>query len=181
MLRKQAYWTILAGGSGGYLYGSSYYDFHGGWQHGIDTVGATQLGYWRLFFTGIPWYDLLPDQSHRFVVSGYGTQSQIPNFFQRHFLKLTSGNIQTDGYATAGFARTGELGVVYLPERATITVNMTVFSTAVSARWFDPSVGKYLDINGAPFANKGRETFASPGDNNDGDPDWVLLLRSSRR
>jgi hypothetical protein len=181
MLRKQAYWTILAGGSGGYLYGSKYFDLHAGWQQGIDTPGATQLGHWKAFFSSIPWYNLSPDQSHRFVVSGYGTPSRIPNFIQRHVLRMKYGNVQTDGYATAGYTPSGEVGVVYLPERATITVDMSIFHTHVEARWFDPAAGKYRDVDGSPFPNVGMKQFASPGNNSDGDPDWVLLLRANRK
>ncbi len=152
MLRKQAYWTILAGGIGGYLYGSAYYDFHAGWQRGIDTVGVTQLAHWKFFFENIPWYDLLPIR-HIFHHLRLWCESQIPNLFQRYFLRMTPGDLQTDGYATAGFTPNGEIGVVYLHERATIKVNMSIFRAPVSAHWFDPAIGKYREIDGSPFPN----------------------------
>ena len=87
MLRKVAYWTVLSGGLGGYLYGSLYFDFHAGWQIGIDTPAATQLGYWNSLITSVPWYSLVPDQTNAVVTSGFGTATGND-----------AGNIQTDNF-----------------------------------------------------------------------------------
>ncbi len=105
MLRKQAYWTVPAGGLGGYMGGTQYYDFHGGWQLGIDDVVATQLGYWSTFTHAFAWYNLVPDQTHSVVTAGYGTPSGDG-----------TGNIQTDDYVTTGRASDGSLVESYCPE-----------------------------------------------------------------
>jgi len=71
----------------------------------------------------------------------------------------------------------GTTGVIYLPIRATITVNLARMSGKVVARWFSPTDGKPTYIG--RFANSGKRDFTSPGAHSDGFDDWVLLLRTS--
>jgi hypothetical protein len=56
---------------------------------------------------------------------------------------------------------------------------MTQLSGPATAWWFDPSAGTYFTVSGSPFANTGTLNFASPGNNNDGDQDWVLVLQTN--
>ena len=165
-LRKIPYWTVLAGGLGGYFYGSIWFTFPSGWQTLIDTAAVAQLGYWKSFFTALPsWYNLVPDQTHTIVTAGYGTATGNG-----------SGNIQTDNYVTTAATPDGKLVVAYLPAGGTITVDMSKLSGAVNAQWFDPSTGTYTTVSGSPFANTGTLNFARTGNNGLGDPDWVLIL-----
>jgi hypothetical protein len=46
----------------------------------------------------------------------------------------------------------------------------------VTARWFDPSNAAFTAIGS--FANTGTQTFTPPGNNGDGDGDWVLVLEA---
>ena len=46
------------------------------------------------------------------------------------------------------------------------------------ARWYDPSRGTYRQIAGSPFANRGKRNFTPPGNNADGDGDWILILET---
>jgi hypothetical protein len=55
---------------------------------------------------------------------------------------------------------------------------MTKLKGAATAQWYDPSNGKYTAIGGSPFSNSGIQNFTTPGNNADGDPDWVLVLQS---
>ena len=166
MLRKIAYESMLSGSTAGYMYGSQYWRFQAGWQTGIDSPGADDLTRWGAFFNSIAFYNLVPDQSHTFVISGYGTPSGN-----------NSGNIQTDRYVTAALDPNGALGVVYLPATGiSITVDMTNFSGPVSAQWFDPTNATSISISGSPFSNTGSQSFTVPGANSAGDPDWVLLF-----
>jgi hypothetical protein len=167
MLRKVAYWTVLSGGLAGYMYGTQYYDFHSGWQSGIDTVAATQVGYWKSVMTSVPWYNLVPDQAHTVVTAGYGTPSGNG-----------SGNIQTDGYVTAARAPDGSLVMAYCPASTTITVNMSSLAGSVTARWYDPSDGAFTTVAGSPFSNTGATTFTTAAKNSSGDPDWLLVLQA---
>jgi Protein of unknown function (DUF4038)/Putative collagen-binding domain of a collagenase len=167
MLRKPTYWTVLSGGLAGYFYGSIWYDFHSGWQSGIDTTAVTQFSYWKALFTSLAWYNLVPDQGHAIVTAGYGTPTGNG-----------SGNIQTDNYVTAAGTPDGSLVIAYLPASTTITVDMSKLSGTVTAQWYDPTNGTYTAVSGSPFPNSGTQSFASPGNNNAGDPDWVLVLRT---
>lgn len=165
-LRHQEYWTMLSGATG-QLYGNHYtVEFPSGWQSNLDTPGSTQLGIMKNFFAGYDWYDLVPDQAHTFVTAGYGTFN-------------ATGNMATDNYVTAALTPGGLLGMAYIPQGGAITVDMTKMAGPTVARWFDPSNGTYAVINGSPFANSGAQQFVTPGANNAGDPDWVLVLQSN--
>ena len=168
MLRKAAYWTVLSGGLAGFMGGTQYYDFHSGWQTGIDTTSQTQLGYWRTFVTSLAWYRLAPDQDHVVVTSGFGTPTSDKN-----------GNMQTDNYVTAGSTADGSLIVAYCPANAVITIDMAKLSGAATARWYDPTNNTFQTIVGSPFPNTGTHSFTTPGPNSTGDPDWVLVLQTN--
>jgi hypothetical protein len=167
MLRKIAYWTVLSGGLAGYMYGSSFYDFHAGWQKGIDTTAVTELGYWRALLTSVPWYRLVPDQNHSVVTAGFGTATGNG-----------SGNIETDNFVTTSATADGTLVMSYLPELMTITVDMTKLKGPARARWYDPTDGIYTTVAGSPFANTGTQNFKAPGAHPSGGQDWVLVIDS---
>ena len=69
--------------------------------------------------------------------------------------------------------------MVYMPTIRTITVEMSMLSGPTAARWYDPTTGKYIDVNGSPFTNAGSGQFTPPGNNQDGDGDWVLVLEAN--
>ena len=78
---------------------------------------------------------------------------------------------------SAALSSDGRLGVVYTPG-GSITLAMSKLSAAATARWYDPAAGAFTAIAGSPFANRGSHTFATPGKNEVGDPDWVLVLEA---
>jgi hypothetical protein len=166
VLREQAYWTILSGGTG-QIYGSHYtWTFNSGWQSYLDSPGALEIQYINKLFDSIKWWNLVPDLPHQVVTAGYGT-------YNGSNLDLTSAS-----YCATGFDRS-TLAVTYCPNSTTLTVDMAVFNSMVTAQWYDPSNGNYLSINGSPFPNIGSQAFTLPGSNNDGDPDWVLVLHTT--
>jgi Protein of unknown function (DUF4038)/Calx-beta domain/Putative collagen-binding domain of a collagenase/IPT/TIG domain len=159
ILRQQEYWSILSGAAG-QLYGNYYTSlFPPGWQTYLTSPGAVQFSHLMTLLEARPWYDLVPDQTHALVTSGYGTFGDI-------------------GYVTAARTPGGELAFAYVPSARTITVNMSMMSGAVSARWYDPAAGTFLAIPGSPFQNSGGLGFTTPGNNADGDEDWVLVLEA---
>ena len=163
VLRRQAYWTVLAGATGQF-YGNHYtWQFANGWRDHLDTPGSTQLGYLVKLFAGRPWSRLVPDQAHRIVTRGYGTFS-------------STGDVESNAYVTTASTQDGTLAMSYLPAGGTISVDMSRFRRSVRAQWFDPSNGTYANVAGAPFPNSGAVELTSPGKNADGDPDWVLVL-----
>jgi hypothetical protein len=176
-LRLQEYWTMLSGATG-QLYGNHYtWRFLPGWQGYLDSPGMTQLGYMANLFGSRAWYNLVPDQAHTFVTGGYG-----------NFTNGVSGDGSGEGanflftgnnYVTAALTPDGSLGMAYLPQGGTITVAMTQLQNTITARWFDPSANTFRAIAGSPFSNTGTQTFTPPGNNSDGNPDWVLVLEAN--
>ncbi len=162
-LRRQEYWTALSGTTG-QLYGSHYsWTFENGWQQNLDTIGIQQLSWMEQLFAARPWYNLVPDFTHQVLTRGYG-----------HFSK--SDSITTDTYATAASTPDGTLAMAYLPSVRTVTIDMSKFSGAVTAQWFDPTNDSFATIAGSPFQNSGIQKFTPPGNNSTGDGDWILDL-----
>jgi hypothetical protein len=170
VLRRQEYWSILSGAAG-QLYGNGYtWPFKAGWKDKLDTPGAIQMAYVQALFVPRLWHQLVPDQKHKVVTAGYGTFDG----------STTPGNayVMTSDYVTAARTPDGTLVMAYLPSLRTVTVDMTQLSAPATARWYDPSRGTYSMVKGSPLPNTGQQKFTPPGNNGDGDGDWVLVLET---
>jgi hypothetical protein len=165
VLRHQEYWTALSGATG-QLYGDNVWTekFPPGWQSHLNQPGAIQFGILQQLFNSLPWWTFVPDQMHTFVTAGFGVFATNDN------------TDDTNNYVAAAFTSDGKTGAAYLPQGGSIIVNMSKFSTITVAQWFDPTNGAFKSINGSPFPNTGSQVFLSPGSNNAGDPDWVLIF-----
>jgi Protein of unknown function (DUF4038)/Putative collagen-binding domain of a collagenase len=165
-LRRQEYWTMLSGATGG-LYGSAFsWTFSAGWRDHLDTPGVLQLSYMRKLFIKRKWFDLIPDQAHTTVTAGYGEFNP-------------GGTIPQNTYVTAARTGDGSLVMAYIPSARTLTIDMTRLAGTAAARWYDPANGTYRNVIGSPLVNSGSRQFATPGKNASGDDDWVLLLEVS--
>ena len=165
-LRRQEYWTLLSGATGQF-YGNKYtWQFLNGWQERLDTLGSRQMTYATNLFARRRWFDLVPDDDHLVVVSGYGSYA-------------ATGSVQDSNYVTAARTPDGRLVMAYVPEGQTIGVDMSKLAARVRARWYDPTNGTYRRVPGSPFDNAGTRRFSPPGKNGDGDPDWVLVLTAA--
>lgn len=163
IVRREAYWSFLAGASG-QMYGNGYtWGFKDGWKDHLDTPGSAQMGYLVRLFAGRPWFRLVPDQAHRIVIGGYGTFS-------------ATGNVGSNDYVTTAATPDGTLAMSYLPTGGTLTIDATRFAGRVRARWFDPTTGTYQPASPARFPNSGTVRFTAPEQNVAGDRDWVLVL-----
>lgn len=161
-LRSRAYWTLLSGGAG-FAYGViPVWNFDKGWQQALQAEGGGQMKHVRSLLTARRWYDLIPDQANEFVVAGRGKYGSTT-------------------FATAAHLADGSLLLAYLPEEATLTVNMARMSGSVHSRWYDPTNGTYKLIPGSPFPNQGTRAFSSTGFNAAGRSDWVLVLETVSR
>ncbi len=170
ILRRQEWWSSLAGACG-YIYGNmNIWPFVKNWQNDLDSVGITQFGYLASFMKRVAWYNLVPDQRHIMVTAGYGT----PNLGIKD-----KACIIDNGYATTAYFADRSGSVSYMPVNTTLTVAMSQFSGPVNAKWFDPTKGTYSTIPGSPLSNSGERTFATPGKNSAGTSDWVLLIESA--
>ncbi|MBM4085600.1 MAG: DUF4038 domain-containing protein, partial [Planctomycetes bacterium] len=177
LTRAQAYWALL-GGATGQTFGSQYVWSFGApphetkdWRTGMDRQPSRAMVHVKALFEGRAWHNLVPDQNHTVVTSGYGTFGVDD---------LTIGG----DYVTAARTGDGTLVMAYVPSTETdtrsITVNMARLSGKATARWFNPTTGTYTAINGAPLANSGSREFTTPGDNGTGTNDWVLVLETMR-
>jgi hypothetical protein len=169
-LRRQEYWSLLSGACG-HVFGNEFvWPLLSGWQSHLDSTGVKELGYCRSLLRSRPWHTLVPDQGHALVTAGTGT-------FSSGGTPHTS--ISENNYVTAAATPDGRLGLVYVPSTRTITVDLTVMSGPVTARWYDPTAGTYRTIDGSPFANSSSQSFSTPGTHSDGASDWVLVLETS--
>ena len=160
LIRRQEYYSLLSGATG-QLYGNRFtWQMIDGWQDQLNTPGAVQMAYLMALFSPRRWYDLVPDQAHRLVTAGLGS-------------------FGADDYVTAARTPDGTLAIAYIPSARAITVDMTQMTGSVTARWYDPSAGTFSNIPGSPFANIGALGFTTPGNNTDGDEDWVLVLEAA--
>jgi hypothetical protein len=170
-LRRQEYWSLLSGATG-QLFGNHYtWQFLcsqrdadgncvGGWKDQLASPGATQMAHVVALLSSRPWYELVPDQNHEVVTSGYGS-------------------FGGDDYVTAARTPEGKLAIAYVPSARTITVDLGTLSGRVTARWYDPTNGAFAAISGSPFVNHGSVSLTTPGTNSDGADDWVLVLEGS--
>ncbi len=164
VLREQAYWTMLSGGAG-QLYGNHYtVTFTAGWQSYLDSPGGMEIQYINQLFGSVAWWELVPDSTHEIVTSGYGTYDG------------SNENFTTATYCTTSWITSGSLALTYCPNGSTLTVDLAKFSGPVTAQWYDPSNGTYTAVPGSPFPNSGTQYFSTPGNNHDGNADWVLEL-----
>jgi len=168
--RREAYWA-MCGRAKGYIYGnatiwrfsSSWWPFSSGWQTALLSPGVGDVQRWYNFFSAIPWQDLVPDQMHQIGIAGCGTPS-------------VTGSIDTDSYIAVAANSGVTCLVAYFSQGTsqTLTVDLSKFGSAITAKWFDPTDGSYSTID--TFSNSGTRNFAPTRNNFAGDPDWVLLL-----
>ena len=188
----------MLSGAAGQLYGSAHtWQLQKRWESYLDTPGAVQLSYMKDLFASKKWYDLVPDQDHSVVTGGYGSFSclvgnsavrvagNMDSYVARTLLwilrHLSVGSITTNNCATTAQTPDGSLTIVYMPTIRTITVDMSKLGGMATARWYDPTNGKYAPINGSPFPSTGTRKFAAPGSNGLGEGDWVLVLEAPKR
>jgi hypothetical protein len=176
-VRRQDWW-IATSGAAGQFWGTNNMSFSSPPSIGslpglLSSPGAIQMSYLTSFFSGLAWWNLVPDQKNVFVTGGEGLA------FTGCGMADPSGTIVADTHATASITSDKTLGVVYIPTGNAITVNMGAFSprSTVNARWFDPTSNTYTAISGSPFAATGSQVFAPPGNNSQGQTDWVIIFQ----
>lgn len=175
-LRLQNYWTVLAGGLGGQIWGNKpLHHFSAGWQSNLNTPGAQDAGRWATFFRSYSnWNKLVPDSGNTFLTGGFGTYDGTTGVPAD--LVTTRSAAGTSSYAAAAVTADGSLGIVYTPVNQGLVINMAkmTHSGTVTARWFDPTNAAYTSIG--TFANSGSHTFTPSATNSAGATDWLLVL-----
>jgi hypothetical protein len=159
-VRRNEYDGLLAGALGvnyGHAVVQSMPD--SSWKNDLTTPGAQQMTYMANLLTSRAWYNLVPDQAHTVLTSGYGS--------------TTSTGV--NDYAPAEIASDGSLFLAYIPTDRTVTIDLSKLAgTQVKAQWFDPTTGQYTLIG--TFA-KTATSFTTPSfAHGDGSSDWILVL-----
>jgi hypothetical protein len=150
-IRRQAYYSYLAGGHHTYGHNDSWRVLPT-WKQALDAPGACQLGILKKVFTARKeWWLLVPDQS--ILASGGRTDGTVLHLAARH----------------AG----GQWVMVYLADKAAFSVRMgKLAAEKVRALWIDPKSGEATPAGS--FPNAGVQSFATP----DGWEDALLVLEA---
>jgi hypothetical protein len=163
-VRRFQWWgwlTTIAG----YISGNGYvWPFVDPWREHLDTQGARDMARLNSFIRSLRWWQLVP--------SGMGGSKEL--------VAAGGGVPAGEDYVAAAATADGKLLVAYLPPAhiGTVTIDMTAMKPRVLGRWYDPTSGKYTDISGSPFSNKGTHPFTPPTTNSRGEGDWVLVLEA---
>lgn len=177
--RRENWCSIIGGGLAGVIYGngSIWYFSSGVWQSNLNSNGAIQSGYVRAFFERLNWKELKPDYSHTLCIAGYG--EEFENLASPSTQNASGQSyISLDGYAPAMITDDGTLGIVYVQNTTTLTIDLSKMSGDVTAEWYDPTNNRYLTIG--EYHHSGTVQFTSPGTNSQGDQDFVLLLTTKK-
>jgi Protein of unknown function (DUF4038)/Putative collagen-binding domain of a collagenase len=157
-LRAQGYYALLTGAVGQVYGHGATWKFDSNWRDALETSGSCGIVHLGNLFSTLPWTELVPDQEHSFLVDGMGEEGG-------------------DDYAVAALSRDGQVGAVYLPSVRPVQVDLSSFDGPVRARFFDPSSGTFRDVDdGAALMPAAAQEVQPPGQNADGDQDWVLLF-----
>ncbi len=164
-VRNQAWQAVLTGAAGQVFGNNPIWYFNAptietqsmDWHKALDSPGTLSCVHLRDFILSLPWATLQPDVDGR-VLRG-GTFS---------------------GYEQAVAARSadGKLALIYIPTPRCIIIDMRQLAAPyVTARWFDPSAGRFLHTPQEPLSTAVVRDFEAPVCSADGD--WVLLLSAS--
>jgi hypothetical protein len=157
-IRKQAYWSYLAGGY--HTYGNtdtwnfSSYKPEGtqDWKAALHSPGAAHLSVLAKFFKSLPWWQLVPDQT--LFAEGAGTGET-----------LNAAMRSTEG----------DRLLVYLSHPTPISLHLDrITAGAALATWIDPQTGARTAIG--EFPTKGTRSFTPP----DGWQDALLWVEGRR-
>ena len=156
-IRKEAYWSYLAGGYHTYgntntwNFGSYKAEGTQDWKMALQSPGAAHLSVLAKFFASIEWWKLVPDAA--LFADGIGSGETL-NAAMR---------------STAG-----DRLLVYLSAPATFSLHLDALSAAKTARamWIDPRTGTRSSAEKLPAT--GTRSFSTPKDW----PDALLLVEA---
>jgi hypothetical protein len=152
LVRREAYYTCLAGGFHGYGHNDSW-RVKPAWRAALDDPGSQQMTILKTVFTELPeWWTMIPDQS----------------VFSR------GGNIQGDALNLAARSTTGWWLVCYLAGEPNVGIDLSKLKAgeATSASWINPATGDRLPIG--IFPPTGARDFSRPAEW----ADAVLVVRT---
>jgi hypothetical protein len=152
-IRRNLWWSTLAGATG-YCGGSRIWRYEPNWREAMQVRSAREAPIILKALQNLAWWTLRPDSERRFVTGGYGAWHGVE-------------------HVGAAMDPAGSCGMAYLPVEASIRVDLSGFAAGAKTEWFDPTDG---EMHPATITASGE--FRSPGLNADGEPDWVLIVRT---
>src|SRR5262249_53540247 len=153
-IRRQAWWSVLCGGNGHCMGNHPIWLFWDGWQEALDRPGSIAMARWGAFLRALPWSELVPDLELKLVTAGLGEARGLDR-------------------VTAALPKDGRHGVVYLPARSPIELQLGALAGAKAMlEWFEPATGRRLP--GGTMLTQGCAVLAPPFEE-----DAVLTLTAS--
>jgi hypothetical protein len=150
-IRRQAYWTYLAGGH--HVYGhTDNFVAPSRWRDWISSPGSSHLGVFRRIISSLRhWWTIIPNQS--IIAKGVGSGTELN---------------------AAGQSSAADWALVYLSGRCTASIRMDRIKTSevVTASWVDPRSGDRRAIGTFQYADV--KEFSTP----EGWEDALLLLEA---
>ena len=101
--RKQAYWSVLSGGTGN-AYGTPMWNFPVNWKTFLELPGGNSLQHFFTLFHSRPWYRIVPDSTSKIIVEGQGVYAQ-------------------NDYAVACSDEKGKFIIAYIPSGRSFKIN----------------------------------------------------------
>lgn len=148
--RKQAYWSVLAGGFGN-AYGTPMWNFPENWRPLLELPGGNSLQHYFTLFHSRPWYQIIPDSLSKIITEGAGVYAQ-------------------NNYAIAGADEKGRFIIAYIPSGRAFKINTAgIKGKKVRAAWYNPREGSSHLIG--EYKSPATIPFQSPDDS-----DWVLTI-----
>ena len=160
---RQAAWRSALNGGVGFGYGvSNMFNLSDGseWKDMLNMPGGGDVLRMLDLLKSQPWHKLVPD---------HAAQDKL----------FAGANDHNDIHFPAACSGDGDFGVIYLPVRAPITVDMARFNGSVVGRWFSPTTAASVEVNGSPFINSGEHAINPPEPNALAGSDLVLVLTAS--
>jgi hypothetical protein len=166
-IRRQAYWAMLSGACGQFFGNNPIWHFDGpglfpaklDWQQALGAPGSRDIALLGELFIHLPWEQLVPEENHAVVTEGFGSDAAT---------------------ALTAWTADGRLSVTYVPSASPggreLRIALGRFPRLVTARWYNPTNGRFIEAEGSPYANRAARRLRTPGDNGTGASDWVLIL-----
>ena len=142
-IRRQAWWSVLCGGSGHVFGNAPIWAFGPGWQTAMQSPGSVAMQRWGAFFRSLPWWELVPDLEEQIAVAGLGPADELDR-------------------ATVAATPDRRLVVGYLPVRRDLVIDGSALSaSSYAVSWFEPGTGTVRSL-GSVVQSSGRVTLTPP-------------------
>ncbi|MBL7152184.1 MAG: DUF4038 domain-containing protein [Phycisphaerae bacterium] len=160
---RQAAWRSVLSGGAGFGYGvNNMFNLGNGskWKEMLNMPGGSDVLRMLDLLKSQPWHKLVPDHAAKDKL-------------------LAAVEADADVHIASACSADGDFGVIYLPVRATIAVDMGKFKSNVIGRWFSPTSAYSAEADGSPFINAGIHTIRPPDSNSLAESDLILVLTAS--